>query len=154
MKVSVEYPGEGLIAEKTGHGDWLISWGGREARARFPDYALVELLGVRPDEAIPLATTIVQQCRLTRSTNTGVARREFEETRPRFSAAPARERDEVADDRAVGDVRNDSAWPIAFARTRSAVIAVPSRKGRSIRVRPPLSVLVRQRVGDEPGLAG
>jgi hypothetical protein len=61
MKVSVEYHGEDLIAENTADGDWLISLGGREARARFLDYALVELLGVRPDEAVPLATKIVQQ---------------------------------------------------------------------------------------------
>lgn len=61
MKVLIDYLGGELIAEKTEDGDWVVALGGREARARYLDYALAELLGVPPGEAIPLATRIVQQ---------------------------------------------------------------------------------------------
>ncbi len=61
MKVVLDYQGQELIAEKEEGGEWLVTLGDREARARYLDYALGELLRVPPGEAIPLAAKIVQQ---------------------------------------------------------------------------------------------
>jgi hypothetical protein len=57
----LDYRGQELTAEQTSDGDWSVTLGGWDARARYLDYAMAELLGVPPGQAIPLATLIVQQ---------------------------------------------------------------------------------------------
>jgi len=61
VKVVIEDRGPELVAEKTSDGDWSVTLGGRDARGRYLDYALADLLGVPPGQAIPVATMIVQQ---------------------------------------------------------------------------------------------
>lgn len=60
-KVTLDYGGQELTAEKQADDNWLVTLGGRESRARYLDYALVELLGIPSGQAIPLATKIVEQ---------------------------------------------------------------------------------------------
>ena len=59
MRTRVDYQGEELSAEKTGEG-WRVELGGRDVEAKYLDYALAELLGVRSAHAISLAVRILQ----------------------------------------------------------------------------------------------
>jgi hypothetical protein len=60
MKIAIEHRGQELTAEQHADGDRLVTLGDRDVRARYLDYALAELLGVPPGQAIPLATEIVR----------------------------------------------------------------------------------------------
>lgn len=53
MRTNIDYQGQVVSAEKTGKG-WRVELAGRDVEAKYLDYAVAELLGVRSGHAIPL----------------------------------------------------------------------------------------------------